>query len=119
MQDKILIKNIPIDCIIGIYEEEKLKKQKLRVDLQIDCCFDKTIKSDNIKDAVDYDEVYQTLKEFADNSKFELLESFAHFFCKEMFDKFDISKIEIKVYKLSIEYAELVGVSIVRTKKDF
>lgn len=75
---KFEIKDLKIDAIIGIHEEEKLSKQPLIIDLIIYFDITKAIKSDNINDVVDYYEMSSDLIDFVSNSKFELIETLSH-----------------------------------------
>jgi len=53
-KDKVIIKDLEIDCIVGIRKRERTKKQKIYVTAEIYTNTKKAAKSRNIKNAVNY-----------------------------------------------------------------
>lgn len=70
----ITIKNLKVKTIIGTNSYERENKQEIIIN--IDFTYDDSIAStsDNLKDAVNYKEIENTVKAFCENSQFYLLE---------------------------------------------
>ena len=73
----IEINKLKIKTILGVYEQERKIPQDVIVNLKIEFDASKAIKSDNIKDALDYAALTQKIKEKAEKSSFYLIEKLA------------------------------------------
>ena len=74
----IKIKNLEIDCNIGIYQWEKTFNRRLIINVEIHTLNEKSCVSDDIKDTLDYDIIYKNIKQIIATKKYELIESLAH-----------------------------------------
>ena len=52
--DKIFIRNLEVEAIIGIYDWEREVKQLISISLELSFDISKAGKSDNIKEALNY-----------------------------------------------------------------
>lgn len=75
--DKIYIRDLAVNTIIGTLPEEKGKKQKLIFNIEISCDLSRAGKSDDLKDSIDYKKIYDNILELAEMSCFFLLEKLA------------------------------------------
>lgn len=115
MADKILIRQLHVDAIIGIHDWEKANRQPLSIDLDLkfDCLL--ASKTDDIKDALDYFKVCAEVTEFVASSRFELIETLAEQITQLLFQRFPVKKVKLKLFKPNaIENAQTVGLSITR-----
>lgn len=71
------IRNLQIDCIVGIYEHERQRPQRVFVDVELDYDFETAARWDKIGDAVDYDDVAQQLTDLIRRQGFQLIETMA------------------------------------------
>ena len=71
------LKGLRIDCVIGIYEHEREKRQPIVMDIELDYDFAAAAASDAIGDAVDYDRVAASVTELAERRGFQLIETMA------------------------------------------
>jgi dihydroneopterin aldolase len=69
--------NLRIDCIVGIYEHERVQTQSVFLDLEIDYDFAPAAASDAIPDAVDYDHVVKLVTDLIQARRFQLIEAMA------------------------------------------
>ena len=67
--DKVYIKNLKVEAIIGIFEWEREVKQIISVDIEMDFDNKKAARSDDIKDALDYKKVGKRVVGFIEGSK--------------------------------------------------
>ena len=70
--DKIIIRNLEVDTIIGIFEHERLNRQNVLINCEVSLDLNKAGESDDFKDALNYSEVEEILYQTAKNSKFFL-----------------------------------------------
>ena len=71
------LKDLRVDCIIGIYPHERAATQTVRLDIELDYDFAVPAASDAITDAVDYDGVAATVVGLLQTSGFQLIETMA------------------------------------------
>ena len=71
------LKGLRVECILGIYEHERQKKQPVIVDVELDYDFAAAAASDAIGDAVDYDHVAAAVAQLAERQHFQLIETLA------------------------------------------
>ena len=117
MTDKILIKQLKIDTIIGIHDWEKLKTQPVLFDIKINFDCKKAAQTDDIKDALDYFEVCRQITEFVQSSRYELIETLAEEVVNLIFRRFGCKKIKLTLYKPNaIPNTQAVGIAITRKK---
>ncbi len=116
--DKIFIKNIKTKAIIGIYDFEKKHPQKIIISLEMGTDIRKASKKDDIKYALDYDEISKFIDSFVQKSNYELIETLAENIVKQLFYKYElIQDIKLKLEKpKAISYTKQVGVKIFRVR---
>jgi dihydroneopterin aldolase len=71
------LKNLQVDCIVGVYEQERARPQPVVFDIEIDYDFAAAAGSDAVADAVDYDAVAAEVSGLAQRRKFTLIETMA------------------------------------------
>ena len=76
--DKIYIRDLLLRCIIGIYPEEREKKQDVIINVEL-CCdsFLKAAQSDAIEDAVNYKTITKEIIKLVEQSDYFLIERLA------------------------------------------
>ena len=116
----VFIRDFIIEEIIGIYEHEKINKQKIKFNIVIDVNEDTLPNEKNIKSIVDYEKVTNKLENLAKGKKYNFLESLAEDSFKEIFEDKRINSVSIKIEKPeAIKNAESVGVKVFKTRKDY
>jgi 7,8-dihydroneopterin aldolase/epimerase/oxygenase len=71
------LKNLHVDCIIGIYPHERAATQTVYLDIELDYDFAAPAASDAITDAVDYDGIAAGVTRLLQESRFQLIETMA------------------------------------------
>ena len=85
-KDKITIKELEVECIVGIRKKERKEKQKVYVTVDIFTNTRGAAKSSNIKNTVDYSSLAKNIKKLIINKRYRLLETMAE----------DIAKLALK-----------------------
>ncbi len=71
------LRNLRVDCIVGIYAHERQATQPVFIDVELDYDFAAPAASDAIADAVDYDGVASGLSELLQRRQYQLIETMA------------------------------------------
>ena len=111
---KIIIKDLVLLISVGIHQFEKLKKQKVKFNIEINT--DPNLKAD-IKTIVNYENVINDIKRLTKKTHFELLESLAESIFDEIFKNRKVRKIKLKIEKMEIiKETTSVGIEIIKTR---
>jgi len=114
-QDKIIIKDLEIDCIVGIRKRERKEKQKIYVTAEIYTNVDKAAKSKNIKDTINYSAIIKNIKKLVVNKKYLLLETMSQDIAKLILKNKKVGKVDILIKKpKAIGKGKYVGILISR-----
>ena len=110
----IIIKDLILSISVGIHQFEKLKKQKVKFNIEITT--DSNLKPD-IKTIVNYESVIDDIKHLTKRTHFDLLENLSESIFDEIFKNKKIKKIKLKIEKLDIiKETNSVGIEVVKTK---
>jgi dihydroneopterin aldolase len=71
------LRDLRIDCIVGIYPHERAAEQPVVLDIDMDYDFAPAASSEAIEDAVDYDHVVASVTCLIQSRKFHLIETMA------------------------------------------
>jgi dihydroneopterin aldolase len=118
-QDKIFIRGLEVECIIGFIDWERRVKQKvvLDIELPVDCAH--TATTDAVADTLDYKQVVDQVIELISNSKFMLVETMAQKVAELIIQNFSVNWVRVVVNKPgAIRGLRDVGVSIERYRDD-
>ena len=111
---RILIQQLVIPAMIGVYSKERETLQPLVFDFDIELNADLTrsFKTDDIADTVDYAKVCRVVREYVQNTQFQLLESLAKHVCEQLLSQFPISKCAVKITKKPADLKDVLGVAV-------
>ena len=118
-EDKIFLRGLEVECIIGFIDWERRIKQRVQIDIEmpVDCA--KAAKSDDVVDTLDYKRVAKRVIAFVEASEFMLVETMAHRMAMTVLEEFGLEWIRISVNKPgAIRGSRDVGVAIERTRAD-
>lgn len=81
-QDWIWIRELEVDCVVGVYRHERTRVQPLRV--QVGLCLDTEVagKSERLRDSVDYEALTAQIAFLLTSCRFRMLETAAHVLCR-------------------------------------
>jgi len=71
------VRQLQVDCIVGIYPHERAAEQPVLLDLEIDYDFAAAAASDSIGDAADYDLLVSSVTQLIKARQFQLIETMA------------------------------------------
>lgn len=113
--DTVFIESLEVDTVIGAYDWERTIRQQLLVDVQMGWDNRPCAAEDALHLALDYAAVSEKINGFAQNSQFELVETFAEKLAAVLMAEFNIPWLRLKITKPSaVTQARGVGVEIER-----
>ena len=113
--DKVFIKNLQVETVIGIFNWEREVRQVVSIDLAMEFDNKKAAKSDDIEDALDYKKIGKRVSSYVKRSKFKLVERLAEQIAKLILKEFPVSSLTVSVTKPgALRGSESVGISITR-----
>tara|TARA_E500000331_G_scaffold124339_1_gene121979 strand:- start:422 stop:769 length:348 start_codon:yes stop_codon:yes gene_type:complete len=113
--DKVFIRGLEVEGIIGIFKWEREVRQIISVDIEMDFDNKKAAKSDSIEDALNYKLVGKRITSFIKNSKFQLVETLAENISKIILKEFPVTTVKVTLSKPgALRGSNSVGISITR-----
>lgn len=113
--DRVFIEGLEVDTVIGAYDWERGIRQCLRLDLRFAWDNRPAAAGDDLTLALDYASVTARIQAFAEQSDFELVETFAERLAAVLISEFQIPWLRLKLTKPgAIAAATGVGVEIER-----
>ena len=108
-QHQIMIEGLTLDMSIGILEQEKLKKQRVLLDVVLNMSPKETYE-DEIENTISYAEIIEKIQALASSKHFNLVETFAEDIVELCFGYSSIFQADICVKKPDIlKHATAVG----------
>jgi dihydroneopterin aldolase len=118
--DKIFLRQLEVQAVIGIWEWERRITQTIRLDLEMACDVRRAAASDSIDATLNYKNVAKRLTEFIASSHFALVETLAEACAGIVVKEFGVSWVKITLSKpAAINGSREVGIMIERTGADF
>jgi dihydroneopterin aldolase len=117
--DRIFLRGLTSECIIGFIDWERRVKQTVVLDLElpVDCA--RAAASDEVADTLDYKKVAKRVLSFIEASEFKLVETLAHRLALTVLEEFALPWVRISVNKPgAIRGSRDVGVTIERVRAD-
>jgi 7,8-dihydroneopterin aldolase/epimerase/oxygenase len=105
MSATIILKNLRVHTVIGVYDEEKTGPQALRLDIELTLKNRQSSVTDRLRDTVDYDQVIAHIRRFATQHQHELLERFTYELAQDLLDQFPLAKADITTWKTIAAHA--------------
>ena len=113
--DKVFIRGLEVEGIIGIFQWEREVKLIITVDIVMDFEKKRANKSDSIEDALNYKLVGKRITSFVKNSKFQLVETLAENISKIILQEFPVTNVRVTLSKPgALRGSDSVGISIKR-----
>ena len=118
--DKIFIRGLKVDTIIGVYDWERTQVRPLSFDLDLGADFTEAAASDHVRDAIDYAAIMETITKIATEYHPALLEALAERIARALFKEFPLlMSLRMAIHKPGAIPVEDVGVEIERRREDY
>ena len=118
--DKILIKDLLLRGIIGVYPDERVSKQDILINLVIYTDIRQAAVSENIAETLNYKSITdRVIAHVAESADF-LVEKLVTDIACLIITEFGVERVQVRLEKPgALHFAESAGIEIERTKEDF
>jgi len=117
--DLIYIRNLRVDCVIGVFEWERRIRQTIAIDLDLAADVARAARTDRLEDTLDYKAISKRLVDYIGQSQFQLVETLAERIAEIVLQEFAVRWARVRVNKRgALSHAGDVGVIIERGTKD-
>lgn len=115
--DRIQIRDLSVECIIGINPEERVKKQEVLISLTLYANLSEAARTDRVEDTVDYKSLKKGIRDCVGASEFFLLERLAEQVAEIALRPAQVQRVDVCVDKPgALRHARSVAVEITRLK---
>lgn len=119
MSDRIFLRDLRTEAVIGIYDWERKIKQTISLDIELPTDVRRAARTDSIADTLDYKTMTKRVLAYVDASQFQLVETLAEGLAQLILRDFDVDWVRLSINKLgAIRGSRDVGVMIERTRAD-
>lgn len=113
--DKIIIRQLRLQTVIGLYPWERAVRQTLLLDLDLATDIRQAAADDDLQHTIDYSAVCQAIVTLADAGRFKLIETLAEKIAAMVQQQFAVSWLRVSVCKADVmTNVASVGVEIER-----
>ena len=113
--DRVHIRDLRLSCIVGVYEEERLEKQEILINITMFAYLRKACESDRLEDTVDYKSVKKQIIAMVEASSHLLIERLAQRTADICLAAPGVEKVTVAVDKPgALRYARSAAVEITR-----
>ena len=117
--DRIFLRGLAAECIIGFIDWERRVKQTVVLDIELPVDCRRASVSDDVADTVDYKKVAKRVLAYIEASQFKLVETLAHRLALLLLEEFGLEWVRISLNKPgAIRNSRDVGVVIERGRAD-
>tara|TARA_B100000676_G_C18051129_1_gene831243 strand:- start:215 stop:586 length:372 start_codon:yes stop_codon:yes gene_type:complete len=115
VMDKVFIKNLQVEAVIGIFEWEREVKQIITIDLEMDFNNANSSNLDDIKNTLDYKKVGKRVIGLVESSNYKLVETLAERIAELVLKEFPVESLALSVSKPgALRGSDSVGIRIIR-----
>ncbi|NCF15670.1 MAG: dihydroneopterin aldolase [Gammaproteobacteria bacterium] len=116
--DKIFLRELKVETIIGIWEWERKIRQTVIVDLEMSADIAKAAATDDVADTLNYKSVAKRIQSFVADSSFQLVETLAEKIAEIVREEFGVDWVRVTVHKPgAIRGSRDVGIDIERGER--
>ena len=119
MSDRIFLRELKTEAIIGIYDWERRVRQTISVDLEVPGDVRRAAASDRIEDTLNYKLVAKKVLAFVEASEYHLVETLVEEIAQLVLREFGLEWVKVSLSKPgAIRGSRDVGVTIERRRAD-
>jgi FolB domain-containing protein len=117
--ETIHIENLSVSGVIGVYPEERVRRQPLIFTLSLTRGFAEAAAHDDVLRTLDYAEVCREIQAFVEAHAFKLLETLIHRLAVHLGERFEFERLTLHIRKPeAIQDADAAAVSLTLDRTD-
>ena len=118
--DRIFLRELRVETIIGIYDWERETRQFVSIDLEMPVDIRRAAATDDIADTLNYKKVAKRILGYVEASSFQLVETLIERIAEIIITEFDVDWVKVTLSKPgAIRNSRDVGVAIERSRADY
>lgn len=110
LSQRILIRDLTLSCSIGVSDEERARRQRLRINIELTVDYPPPAR-DNINEVLDYGRLAKAVRNHCLTTTFRLLETLAEELSDVCFGFVPVSETKVRIEKLD-RYADIGGIGV-------
>jgi dihydroneopterin aldolase len=111
------IRNLQLQCIIGTDPDERVTPQPVCIQIQLWCDIATAVESDDLRQALDYREVYNQIVSMVEASQFFLIEKLVHAIAQVCLAHEKTQKVTVTLEKIAVlPHTEKSGIELTLEK---
>ena len=119
MGDRIYLRDLRTETIIGIYDWERKIRQTVSFDFEFPADVRRAAKTDRIEDTLNYKSVAKRVLAFVETSEYHLVETLAEEVARLILREFSVEWVRVTLNKPgAVRGSRDVGVTIERSRAD-
>ena len=99
MTDRIVLRDIEAEAVVGVFEWERLSKRPLRIDLDLACDLNAAAASDRLEDTLDYAALTARVRERCAATSYRLIEALAGDIASACLEDPRVASVDVTVRK--------------------
>ena len=116
---KVSIKNLILKISVGLHDFEKIKKQRVRFNIDISTHSNIKPNNDDLSSIVNYEDTIKKITYITEKKHHELLEDLAENIFDIIFESKLVKKVNLKLEKLDIiKNTESVGIEVSKSRHE-
>lgn len=97
--DRIFITNLQIDTIIGIYDWERKRRQRVVLDLEMSADIARAARAEDVEATLNYKTLSDHLTSYIENSEFQLIETLAESVTQIIRQEYGVQWVKLTLHK--------------------
>ena len=119
MGDRIYLRDLRTETIIGVFDWERKVRQTVSLDLELPADVRRAARTDRIEDTLNYKSVAKRVLAFVEASEYHLVETLAEAVARLILREFSVEWVRLTVGKPgAVRDSRDVGVTIERSRAD-
>ena len=115
---KIIINDLILKILLGYYDFEKIKKQKVKFNLEISFTNQRLTNDKDIKKIVNYENAINIISKLVKKKHYNFLETLAEDIFDKLFIDNRVDKVLLRIEKLEIiKKTKSVGIEIIKSRR--
>ncbi|ODS24263.1 dihydroneopterin aldolase [Candidatus Endobugula sertula] len=113
--DKVIIRDLRVETIIGLYPWERISRQTLLIDMDLGTDIRQAAVDENLQYTIDYSAVCDVVTAFVQQGEFGLIETLAERVATKIQEQFVVKWLRLAIYKMDVlTHVKCVGIEIER-----
>lgn len=116
--DRIHIRDLQIRCIVGVFPEERIEKQDVRLNITLHADLHTACKTDRLEDTIDYKGLKKQIVALVEPSECFLIERLAERVAEACLGRAGVRRVDVTIDKPgALRFARSVAVEITRVRE--